>query len=179
MKPKLMKCQMYGRLKNETWCKVQQVKQTRRIHNTYTKLDRMCYFSPTNMNNPKSYIHTIQVTNADIDSMGHVNNVVYLRYVQEAASAHWAAQASEDLRASALWVVLRHEIDYLAPAFTGDVLHAETWVGEVTGVKSIRFVTITNAAGKTIIKAKTVWCMVDAKTLRPKRIEPYMMESFL
>lgn len=111
--------------------------------------------------------------------MGHVNNVVYVCYVQEAAKAHWQAVASEGLKASVLWVVLRHEIDYLAPAFAGETLHAKTRVGETGGVKSIRFVEITNSSGKAVAKARTVWCMVDGTTLKPKRIEPVMMQPFM
>ncbi|HMR56944.1 MAG TPA: acyl-CoA thioesterase [Cyclobacteriaceae bacterium] len=131
------------------------------------------------MTEDKHYIHSIAVTESDIDTMGHVNNVVYLRYVQEAATAHWLAKASEAVKLSVLWVVLRHEIDYLAPAFAGEILHAKTWVGETAGVKSVRFVEITNAGGKTLAKARTVWCMLDATTLKPKRIEPGMMTDFI
>lgn len=69
------------------------------------------------MTNPNFYTHPITVSAGDIDVMGHVNNVVYLRYVQEAATAHWQALADVKLQTAVLWVVLRHEIDYLAPAF--------------------------------------------------------------
>jgi acyl-CoA thioester hydrolase len=131
------------------------------------------------MTNSNFYIHPITVSAADIDTMGHVNNVVYLRYIQEAATAHWLAKASEVVKSSVLWVVLRHEIDYLAPAFENEVLQAKTWVGETGGVKSVRFVEITNALGKPIIKARTIWCMLDAITLKPKRIELEMMEPFI
>lgn len=131
------------------------------------------------MSTTNFFIHPIQVSATDIDAMGHVNNVVYLRYVQEAATAHWQARADATLKTSVLWVVLRHEIDYLAPAFSGETLYAKTWVGETSGVKSVRFVEITNAAGKTVAKARTVWCMLDAQTLKPKRIEPGMMEPFM
>ncbi len=66
---------------------------------------------------------------ADIDQLGHVNNVVYLRWVQDAAVAHWVAAASEAEQRSYLWVVTRHEIDYKRPAFAGDTIVARTWVG--------------------------------------------------
>lgn len=131
------------------------------------------------MTNPNFYTHPITVSPADIDAMGHVNNVVYLRYVQEAATAHWQARADAILQTAVLWVVLRHEIDYLAPAFAGETLHVKTWVGETSGVKSVRFVEITNASGKAVAKARTVWCMLDTQTLKPKRIEPDMMKPFM
>jgi len=131
------------------------------------------------MTNSNYFVHPITVSTADIDAMGHVNNVVYLKYVQEAATAHWQAVADAGLRASVLWVVLRHEIDYLAPAFAGETLSAKTWVGETSGVKSVRFVEIKNASGKPVIKARTVWCMLDAETQKPKRIEQSMMQPFM
>ncbi|HCZ36636.1 MAG TPA: thioesterase [Cytophagales bacterium] len=131
------------------------------------------------MTNPNFYTHPITVSAGDIDVMGHVNNVVYLRYVQEAATAHWQALADVKLQTAVLWVVLRHEIDYLAPAFAGETLQAKTWVGETGGVKSVRFVEITNASGKILAKARTVWCMLDAHTLKPKRIESGIMEPFM
>jgi len=68
------------------------------------------------------------------------------------------------------WVALRHEIDYLKPAFLNDILTVKTWVGETGGVKSIRYVEIYN---KDILlsKGKTVWVLLDAKSMRPKRIK--------
>ena len=82
----------------------------------------------------------ITVSPADIDGLGHVNNVVYLRWMQEAATAHWESAASPELRAAVSWVVSRHEIDYKAPAFLGDRLVARTWVGEVRGATWERFI---------------------------------------
>jgi acyl-CoA thioester hydrolase len=115
--------------------------------------------------------HTIPVSPADIDEQGHVNNVVYVRYVQEAAIAHWNALVGEELNKQVAWVVLRHEIDYLRPAFAGDVLTATTWVGTTHGVKSERWVELTNSAEQLVIRAKTTWCMLDNATRKPKRID--------
>lgn len=118
------------------------------------------------------FSHIICVTPSDIDELGHVNNVVYVRYVQEAATAHWNAVTNEALRSQCVWVVLRHEIDYISPAFEGDELLATTWVGDTNGARSERFVELVNKAnGKLIAKAKTTWCQLDAKTFRPKRVE--------
>lgn len=113
----------------------------------------------------------ILVEAADIDNLGHVNNVIYLRYVQDVATAHWNQVAPQELKQQCSWVVLRHEIDYLSPALMGDVLIASTWVGKTEGVRSIRFVELKNKkTGKLIAKACTVWCMLDSITLKPKRI---------
>lgn len=113
----------------------------------------------------------IIVETTDIDDLGHVNNVIYLRYVQDVATAHWNQLAPQELKQQCSWVVLRHEIDYLSPALMGDVLIATTWVGKTEGVRSIRFVELKNKkTGKLIAKACTVWCMLDSITLKPKRI---------
>jgi acyl-CoA thioester hydrolase len=120
--------------------------------------------------------HSLIVSNDDIDELGHVNNVVYVRYVQEAANAHWNAIVTEEIKKQSAWVVMRHEIDYLRPAFAGDQLMATTWVGETNGARSIRFVELTHKpSGQLIAKAKTIWCQLDAITFRPKRVEEHVI----
>ncbi|MTI40668.1 acyl-CoA thioesterase [Fulvivirga lutimaris] len=111
--------------------------------------------------------------------MGHVNNVVYLRYVQETAEAHWKSFAPTELQKEVVWVVLRHEIDYHKPAFEADLLECETWVEEANGVKMPRNVVIMNAKGEQLISARTIWCALDGKTFRPKRIEHSLYEQFI
>lgn len=91
------------------------------------------------------FTHTISVTAADIDEMNHVNNVVYLRWVQDAAAAHWDALATEEMKHKYAWVVLRHEIDYKSPAKLGDPVSAQTWVSSREGVRSVRHVKIMHA----------------------------------
>lgn len=71
----------------------------------------------------------IQILPADIDMMGHVNNVVYVRWVQDAATAHWEAAATPEQQEAVAWVVVRHEIDYKSSARLGDEIIARTWVG--------------------------------------------------
>jgi acyl-CoA thioester hydrolase len=112
---------------------------------------------------------------ADIDEMNHVNNVVYVRWVQEVAAAHWLSMASADLREKYSWMLLRHEIDYLGQSFLGDTLTGTTWVGEAKGATFERFVDLSKE-GKVITKSRTVWALLDAKTLKPKRIDGMMME---
>jgi acyl-CoA thioester hydrolase len=118
------------------------------------------------------FSHTLKVEHQDIDSLGHVNNVVYLRYVQEVATAHWRQAASQDLQQKYMWVVLRHEIDYLRPAFLGDEITGYTWVGDHQGAKFDRFVYLYHAGTDQVLaQAKTTWCLLDAATMRPKRID--------
>jgi len=121
--------------------------------------------------NEKDFSLTIVVQKNEIDELGHVNNVVYVRWVQEVAAAHWDSLASAEIKQKYLWVVLRHEIDYLNAAFEGDTLITTTWVGESNGARSERYVHITNKkTGKLISKAKTIWCMIDGITKRPMRV---------
>jgi len=94
------------------------------------------------------FAHTFTVEAGDIDVMGHVNNVVYVRWIQEVAVKHWMAKASAEQIASVLWVVVRHEIDYLRPAFPGEQLTAHTWVGAATAVTYERLTEIVRVRDK-------------------------------
>jgi acyl-CoA thioester hydrolase len=120
---------------------------------------------------PITFQHPLNIHSSDIDDLGHVNNVVYLRWVQEVSAAHWALLSTEEIRKTYAWVVARHEIDYKAAALPGDELHAETWVGETEGVRSVRYVNILNKAGKLLAAARTTWVLIDAISGRPKKIE--------
>jgi acyl-CoA thioester hydrolase len=126
---------------------------------------------------PEIFKHPLHILPEDIDALGHVNNVVYLRWVQEVSAAHWAVLSSEEIRNDHAWVVARHEIDYKASAFPGDELHAETWVGETEGVRSVRYVNIYNGKGKLLASARTTWCLLDAKSGRPKRVDGIVLQQ--
>jgi acyl-CoA thioester hydrolase len=117
---------------------------------------------------PVAFEVEIAVQPADIDQMGHVNNVVYLRWVQEAATAHWTATASPEEQASLWWVVVRHEIDYLHPAMPGDTVIARTWVGQASRIKFERFVELLRARDRVVLaRARSVWCPIDSTTGKP------------
>jgi acyl-CoA thioester hydrolase len=132
-----------------------------------------------NPQEPNVYQHQITVQPEDIDALGHVNNVVYVRWVQEAAEAHWLAWAPDAVRQKYNWVVLRHEIDYLRPALLGQTLIASTWVDSFSGVRSDRMVQLTHAeTGVILAKAKTTWCLIDAQTARPRCIENDITDVF-
>jgi acyl-CoA thioester hydrolase len=123
---------------------------------------------------------TIKVQLTDIDDLDHVNNVVYLRWVQDAAAAHWDKIASPEMKAKYSWVVLRHEIDYKNAAVLGDELIAKTWVSSCEGVRSVRNVKLNQTiSGKLVAEAKTTWCLLDAQTMKPKRIEDDIISIFL
>lgn len=116
-----------------------------------------------------SYSHKIRVGESDLDSLNHVNNVVYLQWVNDISEKHWNLLADENLRKKYFWVVLRHEIDYLSQAVLGDEITVMTWVGASKGVRSVRHVEMF-LGEKPLIRASSTWCLIDAQTLRPTRI---------
>ncbi|HEY9219671.1 MAG TPA: thioesterase family protein [Phenylobacterium sp.] len=116
---------------------------------------------------------------SDIDENGHVNNVVYLRWAQEMAIAHWNARAPDDAKAAWAWVVLRHEVDYRRQLLPGENAHARTWVAEAAaGPRFDRFVRIDGPGGVMCAQAQTVWCLVDLPSRRPRRVPEWMVELF-
>ncbi|MFY0604427.1 MAG: acyl-CoA thioesterase [Flavobacteriaceae bacterium] len=105
----------------------------------------------------------------EIDALQHVNNVVYLSWIQDVANDHWTLLKEGHKTDAYVWVVVRHEIDYLRQALLGDAVTITTWVGETQGVKSVRHVDISKE-GKLLVKAQTTFCLLDAKTFKPARI---------
>jgi acyl-CoA thioester hydrolase len=124
-----------------------------------------------------TFEHSFFVVPEDIDEQGHVNNVRYVQWIQDVAVAHWQHAATAEQLAQVTWVVLRHEIDYLRPAFAREELVARTWVGRAGAVKSERFTEILRD-GQVLVRAKSLWCALDAKTLRPRRIDDAIKEKF-
>ena len=122
---------------------------------------------------------TVSVSPGDIDEQNHVNNTVYLRWVQDVATAHWQAVASPEAKKSIGWVVLRHEIEYKNPAGLGDKIMLRTWVGNATRLTFERFTEILrNGEGQLLSKARTLWCPINAQTGRPMRVPPEVREQF-
>ncbi|HEY1205778.1 MAG: thioesterase family protein [Bryobacteraceae bacterium] len=121
----------------------------------------------------------ILVEAADIDELGHVNNVTYLRWVQDAAVAHWRARAPAADQAKLFWIVLRHEIDYKQPARLGDTVVARTWVGAASRLKFERHTEVLRESdGRLLAKARTLWCPIDAETGKPASVSPEVRASF-
>jgi acyl-CoA thioester hydrolase len=127
----------------------------------------------------ETYDYNVRVTEKDIDMMQHVNNVVYLRYVQDAAAAHWYAVVPEDLAKQVTWVARRHEIDYIRPAYDGEELVVQTWVGEKTAATWERFTEIYRKSDRQLLtRAKSVWVLLNANTKRPRRIDKRFLSCF-
>jgi acyl-CoA thioester hydrolase len=118
---------------------------------------------------------------ADIDELGHVNNIAYLRYAQEIAIAHWRARATPEMIAAYVWVVTRHEVDYRTPLTLGDEVEVRTWVDEApNGAAWARFVDIRRAgAEKPSAQIKSNWALLDANTRRVKRVPGEIVQRFL
>ena len=114
-----------------------------------------------------------------IDEMGHVNNAVWVQWIQDMATAHWDAAAAPDHARDFVWLVVRHEIDYRGNIDAGESVTGETWIpGEPRGATSLRRVDFTNAAGKVIVSASTTWAMLDRETQRLVRVRPEVIAPF-
>jgi acyl-CoA thioester hydrolase len=121
----------------------------------------------------------IPVLPGDIDEQNHVNNTVYLRWVQDVATAHWRTVASPKAQETIGWLVLRHEIDYKGPATLGDEMVLRTWVGKATRLTFERFTEIRrNRDGRLLSEARTLWCPIDAQTGRPVRVSEEVRSKF-
>jgi len=122
---------------------------------------------------------TIEPVAEDIDELGHVNNAVYVRWIQDMATSHWRAVARPEDVDRYVWVVTRHEIDYRRATRLGETLTARTWVGEPQGARFDRFVEILGPDGSVRVAARTVWALVELSSMRPMRIQPEVAAPFL
>lgn len=115
----------------------------------------------------------------DIDELNHVNNTVYLRWVQDVATAHWKSLASAEAQSAIGWVVLRHEIDYKTPACLGDEVILRTWVGEASRLKFERFTEIRRKIDNELLsQARTLWVPIDVRTGKPTRVSADVRARF-
>ena len=116
----------------------------------------------------------------DIDALGHVNNAVWVRWIQEMATSHWQAVADPAHIAAYYWVVTRHEIDYRGNIAAGDSVTARTWIEtEPKGAQFDRRVDFVDAKGKVIVRANTTWAMIDKASGRLARVRPEVSAPFM
>lgn len=118
------------------------------------------------------------VKEEDLDEMLHVNNVVYLQFLQEIAISHWYSVAPKKTIESIRWIVRKHEIEYLHPAQLGDKLKLQTWISSIGGVSSERLYEI-YLGEKLVVKAKTTWIAVNPITQKPQRLDSTLKELFI
>jgi len=114
-----------------------------------------------------------------IDELGHVNNAVWVQWIQRLATDHWYALADPADAELYIWVITRHEIDYLRPLLVGETAHGRPWAGdEPRGARFDRLMEFTGADGKTLLKARTTWAIIDKASGRPIRVPPAIVERF-
>jgi acyl-CoA thioester hydrolase len=145
----------------------------------------MRYREAVSSNRPPSgtFERRFEVLASDIDELGHSSNIAYVRWIQDAAVAH-SAEVGLDmaayLRIGAVFVVVRHEIDYLRPALRGDTLKARTWISSVMAAKCLRETEITRESdGVLLAKSVTTWGFIEVASGRPRRIGDDVRSAFL
>ncbi len=125
--------------------------------------------------------HTLTLTALPehIDVMGHVNNAVWVQWMEALATSHWESAALPEHQAKYVWVVTRHEIDYRGNISEGESVTAETFIPEgPTGARFDRCVEFRNGAGKVIVAARSTWAMIDRDTGRLCRVPPEVAAPF-
>ena len=125
----------------------------------------------------KSYAIPIDITPDDIDFMGHVNNSRYLNWVQDVVLQHWQKLAPAEEVASKAWVALKHEITYRKPAFLDDEVIAETVLEKIKGARSF-YNTVIKRGEEVLAEVQSMWCCIDASSLRPARISHDIAERY-
>ena len=126
------------------------------------------------------FTREIVATESDTDELGHVNNAVWVQWIQDVAVAHWHSLADPAHHAAFIWVVVRHEIDYLRAVLPGETVTARTWVGEAPkGARFDRHMEFMGEDGKLRVRARTHWAIIDKASGRPIRVPPEVVAPFL
>lgn len=115
----------------------------------------------------------------DIDELGHVNNAAWVRWMQDVATAHWSAVARAEDISAYVWVVTRHEIDYLGNVGPGERVTARTWISDPPkGARFDRNMEFADATGKVVVRAKTTWALIDKASGRLARVRDEIAAPF-
>ncbi len=135
----------------------------------------------TNLPTRPVYVYTFAVPPEAIDGNGHVNNVYYVQWMQDAAVRHYEfiGGVPPMQAVNATWVVRSHHIEYLAPAFAGDEIEVRTWVVNIRRVGSLRrYEFVRKTDGRMLSKGETEWVFVDAASGRPLAIPKEVSSLF-
>lgn len=126
------------------------------------------------------YSKTITIPSSAIDENGHVNNVVYVQWMQDIAVDHYASIGGIEAQGpDSTWVVREHKIEYLLPAFAGEEVEIRTWVENIRKVRSLRkYEFVRKSDGKILVKGETDWVFVDTKTGSLKAIPDEVEKIF-
>ena len=123
---------------------------------------------------------SITATVDDIDELGHVNNAVWVRWIQDMATSHWQAVAPAEHQEAYVWVVTRHEIDYLRAVLPGETVTGRTWIEEPPkGARFDRHLEFIGEDGRARVRARTTWAILDKATGRPLRVPREVAAPFL
>ncbi len=121
----------------------------------------------------EAFHYPFQIPENAIDGNGHVNNVMCVQWMQDAAIRHFDALGGTRLmsEANATWVVRSHKIEYLQPAFAGEKIEVRTWIANLRRVRSLRKYEFVRQADRTVlVRGETEWVFVDAGSGRPTTI---------
>lgn len=132
------------------------------------------------MSSRPGYEKRIVAGAADADELGHVNNAVWVRWIQDMATEHWRSAADPAHVDAYVWVVVRHEIDYLRAVLPGEIVTGRTWVGEAPkGARFDRHVEFVGEDGKPRVRARTTWAILGKRSGRPLRVPADVAAPFL
>lgn len=121
----------------------------------------------------------ITVAQKDLDELNHVNNILYVQWVNDIALQHWNSKATENILEHFYWVMINHHIQYKGQAFLNDILVLKTFVTKSVGVTSTRTVEIYNKnSSKLLTTSETNWCFMSKENNRPTRIPKEIIELF-
>jgi acyl-CoA thioester hydrolase len=126
------------------------------------------------------YSKTIIIPLTAIDENGHVNNVAYVKWMQDIAVEHYSSIGGGEIQGpDATWVVREHKIEYLFPAFAGEEMEIRTWVENIRRVRSLRkYEFLRKSDGKTLVRGETDWVFVDLKTGAPRAVPDHILNIF-
>lgn len=126
------------------------------------------------------YSKIINVPNSAIDENGHVNNVIYIQWMQDIAVEHYASIGGIEAQGpDATWVVREHKVEYLLPAFENEEIEIKTWVENIRRVRSLRKYEFTRKIdGKTLVRGETDWVFLDIKTGSPRAVSEKVINAF-
>jgi len=129
----------------------------------------------------RHYSKTLLVPASAIDDNGHVNNVIYVQWMQDIAIEHYLALGGLDpmRQMDATWMVREHRVEYLLPAFAGEEIEIRTWVESLRRVRLLRkYEFVRRSDGKALVRGGTDWVFVDLKTRRPRALPEEVIRLF-
>jgi acyl-CoA thioester hydrolase len=122
---------------------------------------------------------TVTARAEDIDELGHVNNAVWVQWIERIARTHWSTAGDPAHVEAYVWVITRNEIDYLKPLREGESVTARTWGEQPKGARSVRVMEFVAPDGTIHVRSHTIWAMIDKKTGRLVRVTPDVIAPFL